>query len=193
MNDLAFLDLKGGGFVVVDAHRFDELRKSVWYRRDDGYVFAGKGPHSLEDLHLARLVNRAPDGMWTDHIDGDLRNYTERNLRSVTPHQNHANTSKTKKWTYSTFKGVTWYNRHGKWMAQICVHGRNIFLGYFEEEINAALAYDSAAVYYFAGFAKLNFPGHKSAPYDVSREPRGSQRKKRPYVSKKIKDDTVFE
>lgn len=67
-----------------------------------------------------------------------------------------ANTAIQKKNT-SKYKGVTFNKAKGKWMAQIMVNGRNIYLGLFDDAIQAAEAYDLACKDWFGEFAKTNF------------------------------------
>jgi hypothetical protein len=59
--------------------------------------------------------------------------------------------------TSSSFKGVCWDKNHNRWVAYIDNAGRKN-LGSFEDEVQAALAYDRAAKLQFGEFAKVNFP-----------------------------------
>ena len=45
-----------------------------------------------------------------------------------------------------------------KWAVIICYKRKNIIIGYFEDEIQAAKEYDKAAKKYHGEFASLNFP-----------------------------------
>jgi hypothetical protein len=53
-------------------------------------------------------------------------------------------------------KGVSWYKRKSKWYARIGVNWRDKHLGYFDNELDAALAYDAAALELFGPFAATN-------------------------------------
>jgi hypothetical protein len=53
---------------------------------------------------------------------------------------------------------VYYYKKSGKWCARITFRGKASWLGCFDDEVEAARAYDRKAVEFFAEFAQLNFP-----------------------------------
>jgi hypothetical protein len=93
-----------------------------------------------------------------DHKDGNGLNNRRLNLRLVTDTQNRMNQQKYKNNT-SGYKGVATRISRGKpWRACIVVNKKQIHLGLFENPVDAARAYDEAALKYFGKFAKINFP-----------------------------------
>ena len=58
----------------------------------------------------------------------------------------------------SKYKGLSWRKQRKKWAVTICYKRKNIIVGYFEDEKQAAKAYDKAAKKYHGEFASLNFP-----------------------------------
>ena len=92
-----------------------------------------------------------------DHRDGDTLNNTRENLRPFFHKgQNAWNSRKTSSPTDSKYKGV---KRNGKnWKADIRYKGKSINLGTYEAELEAAHAYDSAALFLFGEYARPNFP-----------------------------------
>ena len=94
-------------------------------------------------------------GLTIDRIDCDGP-YSPQNCRWVTWEKQNQNLRK-RKGTTSKFKGVHWDRVLNKWRAKINPQKRNLHLGYFDSEEDAARAYDNAAFIHFGKDARINF------------------------------------
>jgi hypothetical protein len=109
-------------------------------------------------MHKAIVARMGlPPQKLCDHRDGDGLNNRRSNLRPCSPAQNVQNKRK-QTGLSSRFKGVYWHKRDQKWMARLGHNGTTRFLGYFENEKDAAKAYDQSAIKTFGPFAKVNLP-----------------------------------
>lgn len=85
-----------------------------------------------------------PGGKQIDHINGNPQDNRIVNLRLCEARDNQAN-AKVRKDNTSGYKGVIYYKRFDKWMAQITRMGKHVILGYFSTKEEAATAYMKAA------------------------------------------------
>lgn len=139
------IPLTQGLFTVVDDADFEALVQHKWYARKSGRRFyaARRRPASGGCIiYVHRVILRCPAGMQIDHKDGDGLNNTRENLRIVTCSENQRGRIRKPIGKSSQFRGVCWQRRDKKWWAQIKHSGRTIHIGRFENEIDAARAYD---------------------------------------------------
>lgn len=120
--------------------------------------------------NLGRALIRPSDDQVVDHIDRNPLNNTKANLRVGTHSQNCRNRGP-RKGTSSKFKGVRWYKQSGLWCSKVTVNGRDVHVGYFYSESQAAVAYDTVmrTLYPDCEFLYLNFPERAATLDDVSR------------------------
>ncbi|MBE0535092.1 MAG: HNH endonuclease, partial [Phycisphaerae bacterium] len=149
------IPVKGGPHARVDAEDYERVAKYRWCARHmPASCYAYFGGRSLA---MHRLILNAPKGLIVDHMDHDGMNNTKRNLRLCTAAENQRHRRAQCKGT-SRFKGVSWSRSRRKWCAAIMYKFRTYRLGYFDDEIQAATAYDKKARELHGKFACLNFP-----------------------------------
>jgi len=158
-------------YAIVDPCHFAELSRYVWWA-DYSYgsyriirlVWKDRG-HTALQMHrqimadeLERRREKSKEQLYIDHKNRDSRDNRRANLRVATHLQNARNRVKINKKCSSVYKGVCRHKYRGTWMCQINVGKKSMHLGYFDDEIEAAKAYDAAAKKYHGQFACLNFP-----------------------------------
>ena len=140
-------------FAIVDDDDFERLSPHSWHCSVRGYAErrAPKKDGKQQMFHMHREIIGTPEGMGTDHINGNKLDNRKENLRICSPVQNARN-SVGHIDSRSGFKGVSWYKPYGKWMARIHVEGKSLFLGYFNDPVKAASAYKVAAKKHYGEF-----------------------------------------
>ena len=92
-----------------------------------------------------------------DHINGNKLDNRKENLRLATHQQNQHNVGPQKN-NKSGYKGVSSNKKNKKYQARIMAKNKRVSLGCFDDPVEAARAYDRAALELFGEFAWTNFP-----------------------------------
>jgi hypothetical protein len=135
------IPLTQGKVAIVDDCDYDMLSRYKWYAHKDYNKYyairraGGLGNKTISMHHI--VIGRPPNGLVTDHIDGNGLNNTRNNLRHVTHRVNMQNVNKIGK--NSMFLGA--YKEKKKWKSQIIINGTCKYLGTFDTDRDAHEAY----------------------------------------------------
>lgn len=150
-----------GSVALIDDDDFDKVSKKKWYVTINGYPKNGK-----EKLYLHKFIIKCPKGKFVDHINHNLLDNRKCNLRITTPQQSSCNI-RTRNRTLP-YRGISYsyaYNKNGQkhirknpYLVQLGVHPKQKFVGYFDNPLHAAMAYDIWAKEWYGEYANLNFP-----------------------------------
>lgn len=143
------------GHTVIDSADLAWASRWTWRLSSDGYAVRSETRNGKKrSIKLHREINRTPEGLVTDHVNGDRLDNRRSNLRTATLSQNNANSRDRQR--KSKFRGVYWHGQAEKWCAQISVDGRTKHLGMFPTQLQAAMAYNRAARELRPTFARFN-------------------------------------
>ena len=119
------------------------------------YAYRFDRPHNPgRKVYLHCFILSLPKGVLTDHKDGNTLDCRRSNLRPSTYSQNASN--RAARGRRSRFKGVAPAPKQGRWEAR--VGSPTTYIGTFDSEEMAAIAYDCAARAKWGDFARPNFP-----------------------------------
>lgn len=117
-------------------------------------------PRAVEGPRQLRMHVLLTGAKGFDHADRNGLNNRRGNLREATWQQQRLNCRKVEyrrgKPVTSKYRGVCWHVKARKFMARIVAHGRFEYLGIYDNQEDAARAYNKAAVRLHGEFASLN-------------------------------------
>lgn len=161
--------LTKGTFALVDECDLWRVESYRWgcaghranRARETAYAYRVVTERSIRrTIWMHRVIADAPDGVPVDHANRSGLDNRRANLRLADSSKNAANASSPP--NASGYRGVKSPTRKARWRARICVRGQFISIGSFGTALEAALAYDRAALQFFGEFATLNFPAEQS-------------------------------
>jgi len=150
------------GSISKPNNRFNDKRvqRTFGYKCGKGYmkVNAGGKTSKMHRIVAQAFLSDFLDYPEVDHIDGDKENNDIGNLRMTTGSGNRRAHQNKRNGCSSQYRGVCWRKNRKKWRAHCNIDGNVKFIGYFDDERDAAIARDT---YVFSrGFPLegLNFP-----------------------------------
>ena len=149
------ITLAGGQATLVDDELYEELSQHSW-RLSKGHVVRSyrNGSKSPVREFMHRRVCQVSQNLDVVHRNHNKLDNRRENLMAVT---RGASTQHKNARSQSGLKGVG--KNKDRYMAQISIGKKQLYIGRFEDPIAAARAYDYAALRYYGPTARLNF-GH---------------------------------
>lgn len=150
------IPLTQGFFALVDGEDYEWLSQWKWHiLKGRSTIYAVRKSYARK-IYMHRQILKAKAEEEVDHQSHYGLDNRKQNIRLCTNAQNQYN-QRPQKGKSSQFKGVFWHKVNGNWMALIKYNGKSKYLGHYNNETDAAKAYDKAAKNLFGEFAHTNF------------------------------------
>lgn len=157
------VELTKGFVALIDDADLERVSALKWHAHivASGNVYAARSEYDRrtkkkKTIFLHQLILNVAPPTIVDHRNHNTLDCRKDNLRTTNKAGNSMNRPKIDRLCSSQFKGVWWDRDRQKWMAYIKKDQRRKNLGRFTTEIEAAAAYDKAAVELFGDMASLN-------------------------------------
>ncbi len=141
-------------WCVIDKEDYEKVKNYRWYCNSSGYAVTANSGHVMRlhsvilDCHLSKL-----SGYTIDHINRNRLDNRKCNLRICT----HSENTQNQKRKSTLFKGIYFNKSNNKWRSLIRMNGITYRLGSYIDPVDAAIAYDIAALTLYGDTACINF------------------------------------
>jgi hypothetical protein len=156
ISEICTIALTKGLCAIIESDDLEKVSQYKYHAMRHGNTWYAARSTKGGTVFMHEDIIGVKEGFEIDHKNGNGLDCRRENLRHCTRSQNLANQRRRKYKGSSKYKGASYKKQKRKWAAQIRVNGKNIWLGYFETEIEAAQAYDLAAIEHFGTFARIN-------------------------------------
>jgi len=148
----ALVTLTKEKFAIIDREAIKAVQAHNWFYAMDHVRSAIKG----KNVRLHTFLMGKRKGKHINFKNGNHLDMRRKNMEWVTLNFIYQKKGKITTPTSSEFKGVSWHKSSDSWEANIKKNQVRKFLGSFENEQDAAYAYNEAALKYFGEHAFLN-------------------------------------
>ena len=150
------IPLTKGYFAICDNKDFKYLSQFKWSIDGSGYpqrmIKTDKG---WRPIRMHRDLLKLKPSELADHRNGVKTDHRRRNIKKCSRLENNRNVGLRKN-NKTGYKGVHFNKERNVYQSYINVNRKHIYLGAFNCQINAAEAYNTAAIRYHGEFANLN-------------------------------------
>ncbi|MGH0943809.1 AP2/ERF family transcription factor [Bacillus mycoides] len=146
--------------AIVDDEDYERCMEHIWTGSVDGKTqikvrsWLDKKKNIYKSLQNFILNNNSKEKVIT-FMDGNQLNFQKENLK-ITNRKHVSRKRKGNNNSSSKYKGVSWDKSREKWRAAIMSNGKTMHLGRYDNEDDAALAYNEAAIELFGEHAFQN-------------------------------------
>ena len=160
MSRMLKIPLTRGKYAIVGPRDYTYLMQWKWCCSIDGYAVRHDNTHPkrptirMHRVILERALGRS-DFVQCDHINQNRLDNRRSNLRPATVSQNQCNRGRAKDNT-SGYSGVSWHKATNRWQARVYADGKLMHTSRHSDLIEAAKAYNEAALKHHGKFAVLN-------------------------------------
>lgn len=148
--------------AIIDDEDYDLISKYEWSLWTSGRAknmfYARCTTERGQSISMHRIILGVSVNVAIDHINHNGLDNRRANLR-ITNQQKNSWNSKPHNDGVTRYKGIFNQGRNnGKWYSKVTYRGQRYYLGSFNSQEEAALAYDNKVLELFGEFAYLNFP-----------------------------------
>lgn len=141
-------------YFICDLDDFYKIKDFTWWAKYGKWGYYALATIDSKNVRLHRMIMDCPNGMQVDHINGNTLDNRKCNLRIVTNQQNSMNSRKPST-NKSGYKGVYFNKQRRKWVANIKVDYKTIYLGRFNNIDDAIKARKEAEEKYFGEYRRV--------------------------------------
>lgn len=172
------IPLQNGKYAIVDDEDYEKCKSHVWQLH---VTENAKTVRTSGGIALRRYVTGVCKEERVIHKDDDILNCTKENLEIISP-KDQTRRRKGDKNATSKYKGVCQYKGSKKWVATIydSKNKKNIYLGSFDDEDEAALSYNKAVKEMFGDGAFINKIGFDNSSKAVDQVKHKYKQNRRP-------------